>query len=630
MERLRKRLYSHDQPDAEYNESDLSAPDRPDTPDNWQHHDNGPTNSHGWLNKFLVFAGIFCVLAAGFAISTVWMGSSGVSPNQVDISVSGPSTISAGETVDMTVGVSNNNQVPLENVSLTAVFPPGTRQPDTSGNELRRIRRELDTISPNETRNVNLAASLFGQQDQTQEVDIRLEYQVPESNAIFSANRPYSVNIGELPVAVTVNSPDQTAPGQPVNFQVNIQSNSAKPLKDIILRANYPFGFSTTQVSPQPQYRDYVWSLGNLEPGGSRSIEIDGRFADSVSAGQRTFTFSSGIASEQSSTTIGTLFADREAVLSLREPYIDLALNLQRDSNNRPLVLSPGESISGNVAYSSNLDNPVRGADIDLEFIGNAIDLDSVTSEAGLYRQPEKTIRWNTQTNDQLQIIQAGESESFSFSFTNKTDETLIGTNNPTAEMRAQLSADTPEGSDLPRTVSVETVRSPRLHSGVAVEVASLHDNGPFATSGPLPPAVGELTEYTAHIVVRNTTNELSDLNLQAAVPAFVSIAGEPQASVGSFTYNDVTGRLRWDVSELNAGAGYDQPPAEIFIPLEITPTSGESEEEPKLLTDIVLTAQDEFAGQTIELTDITEPSTIPASTGDDGDDAGTVQPRDE
>jgi hypothetical protein len=142
-----------------------------------------------------------------------------------------------------------------------------------------------------------------------------------------------------------------------------------------------------------------VWSLGDLEPGGSRSIEIDGRFADSVSAGQRTFAFSAGIASSQSSTTIGTLFADREAVLSLREPYIDLALNLRREFENPPLVLSPGESISGNVAYSSNLDNPVRGADINLELLGNAINLDSVTSDSGLYREPEQTIRWNTQTD---------------------------------------------------------------------------------------------------------------------------------------------------------------------------------------------------------------------------------------
>jgi uncharacterized repeat protein (TIGR01451 family) len=209
MERLRNRLYSHDQPDAEHKEAEMSAPDQPDTPDDWQHHNRGPNNnSHPWLNKFLIFAGIFCVLAAGFAISTIWLGSSGVSPNQVDISVSGPSTISAGETVEMTVGVSNNNQVPLENVSLTAMFPSGTRQPDTSGDELRRIRRELDTISSGETRNVNLAANLFGQQDQTQDVDIRLEYRVPESNAIFSANSRYSVNIGELPVAVTVDSPD--------------------------------------------------------------------------------------------------------------------------------------------------------------------------------------------------------------------------------------------------------------------------------------------------------------------------------------------------------------------------------------------------------------------------------------
>jgi hypothetical protein len=628
MERLRKRLYSQDQPDAETGDAELSQPDAPNTPDDWRHEHEQSNKPHVWLNKFLIFTGVFCLLAAGFAGATIWLGNTGMSPNQVDISVSGPSTISAGETTELTISASNNNEVPLEDVSLIAMFPPGTRKPDTSGDELRRIRKQLDTLAPGQTQNVTVSASLFGQQDQTQTVDVELNYRVPESNAIFSASSQYAVNIGELPVSIAVESPDQTAPGQPVNFQVNVQSNSAKTLSNVILRANYPFGFSTTTVSPAPRYRDYVWSLGDLQPGDSRQINISGRYADSVSSGESAFTFSAGIASSQSSTTIGTLFADRETVLSLQEPYIDLVLDLRQDSGGQPLVLSPGETIAGNLNYQSNLDTKVSGADIDLEFLGEGVDISSITSKAGLYRQPDATINWNPQTNDSLQSIDAGESGRLIFSFTNKSNKNLIGTSNPTAEMKATLHANSPQGSDLPQRISVETVRSPRLHSGVSVETASLHDNGPFTTDGPLPPRVGESTDYTAHFTVRNTTNNLRDVVLQASVPAFVQIREDPQASTGNFTYNDVTGRLEWTISELTAGAGYDNPPAEIFIPLQITPSNSEESEQPKLLRDVTLTAQDKFAEQRLEIDSITEPSTVPSSTEDEID-MGTVQPRD-
>lgn len=627
MERLRKQLYSQDQPDADIDKSELSRPDDPDSPDDWQHDDKQP-ESHSFLNKLLVFAGIFCVLAAGFAVATFWFGDSGVSPNQVGISISGPKTISAGDTAEFTVSIRNNNQVPLEDASLTTVFPPGTREPDTSGEELRRIRQQLDTLSPGETRNVTVAASLFGQQDEVQTIDVQLEYRVPESNAIFSANDQYAVDIGELPVSISIESPKETAPGQPVTFDLNVQSNSAKPLDNVVLRANYPFGFSTTEISPEPQYRNYVWSLGKLQPGGTRDISIAGRFADSASGGQRTFGFSAGIASSQSSSSIGTLFADREAVMSLREPYIDLTLDLQNDSQDRPLVLSSGQSISGSLRYESNLDNPVSGAKIDLEFLGQGIDVKKVTSEEGLYRESESVISWSPQTTDQLGSVASGQSGSFAFSFTNKSSENLLGIENPTAEMRATLKADSPEGSDLPDTISVETNRTPRLHSDITVETASLHDTGPFNATGPIPPRVGETTEYTAHFTIRNSTNDLSDVNLQADVPAFVEIAEDPQTSTGSFTYNDVTGRLRWEIPKLPAGAGFDSSPAEIFIPLRVTPPSSEAENETQILKDVTVTGQDDFVGERLEVNSIDEPSTLPAS-AEESSESGSVQPRD-
>lgn len=627
MERLRKQLYSQDQPDADIDKSELSQPDGPDAPDDWQHTNKQP-GSHSFLNKLLVFAGIFCVLAAGFAVATFWFGDSGVSPNQVGISISGPKTISAGDTAEFTISIRNNNQVPLENTSLTTVFPSGTREPDTSGEELRRIRQQLNTLAPGETRNVTVAASLFGQQDEVQTIDVQLEYRVPQSNAIFSANDQYAVDIGELPVSIRIENPDETAPGQPVQFDVSIQSNSAKPLDNVVLRANYPFGFSTTDISPEPQYRNYVWSLGKIQPGGTRDISIAGRFADSVSGGQRTFGFSAGIASSQSSSSIGTLFADREAVMSLREPYIDLTLNLQNDSQDRPLVFSSAQPVSGSLRYESNLDNPVSGAEINLEFLGQGIDVKKVTSEEGLYRESESVISWSPQTSNQLGSIASGQSGEFAFSFTNKSSENLLGTENPTAKMRATLNADSPEGSGLPDTISVETTRSPRLHSDITVETASLHGTGPFNTTGPIPPRVGEATEYTAHFTVRNSTNQLSDVNLQAAVPAFVEIAQDPQTSTGSFTYNDVTGRLRWEIPKLPAGAGFDSSPAEIFIPLRVTPPSSEVENETQILRDVTVTGKDEFVGERLEVDSVDEPTTLPSS-AEESSESGSVQPRD-
>lgn len=623
MDRLRKRLNSNDQPAAEHNDGGLKQSENTDSPHDWKQ-DNGDGGSagHSFLNKFILFAGIFCLLAAGFAAVVVSSQSSGVSPDRVDIQVSGPNTVSAGETTEFDIAVANNNEKTLEGVSLTIEFPPGTRQPDNSGNELRRIQRNLGNLDSGETHSISVSANLFGRQDEAQRITMSAEYGVADSNAIFSVDNSYSVTIGELPIAMDISAPDQTAPGQPVTFDISIQSNSARTLSNVIVRGEYPFGFTTIQTSPEPSYQDNVWSLGDIEPGEQQEISVTGRFSGGVSSGQRTVRFASGIASEASDVEIGTLFAERSQTLGLQAPLLGLSLDIG-ENNQGQLSLTGGSEVSGTIEYQNNVEQTLRATEITLDINGASVSSRNTVADEGLYRQENQQITWNSQTTDRLEAISPGESGELSFGLKTKGSEELAAIENPTVEFDIRGSAEPPAGTDLPNPITAELTRTSKVLSDVVVEAESLRNSDTFRVSGSYPPEVDTETEYVLHLSVSNTSNQLSETRLLADVPAYVTINGDPQLSAGSFTYNETIGRLRWEIGQLPAGAGYRNPSADMYLPVTLEPTLSQEGTKPDMLTSITLTAVDDFVEQTIQLDDIDEPDTDAVDVG--GGNNGSV-----
>lgn len=624
IENLRKRLYSRKSPDAEHQEGDLSAPDESNVPQRWRH--DGDINeveregvsqkaeSNSFLNKLLIFSGIFFVLAFGFALFTVGLNDDAVSPSKIDISVSGPIAVSAGETTTLEIRARNDNAVSLQEAEMVIEYPPGTRHPENTGSELRRVRESLGTIESGETKQVVTKASLFGDQGETKEIDIQLEYKVEDSNAIFSTERTHSVEIGELPVSMSVSGPEETTIGQSITFDIEIQSNATKNLSNIVVAAKYPFGFEVQSVSPEASYRQRTWSLGDLPPGESKTIEITGRFTGGGSIDERAFRFEAGTASAEDKTSIGTLFANQAKTLTVARPFIDLSLNLSSDNKRNDVVVAGDSRIRGKLQWESNMDSRARGAEVNLELSGEAIDYSSVEADNGLYRNSDRTLSWNARTNEAFNVIEPSDQGELSFTFNTKSASDLAGVTNPTITLNARVTASSPEDSNLPDSVTGQVSRQIKLSSKTDLIVDTLHEDGPFDNTGPTPPKTGEATTYTLHFSIPNTTNKLTDAHLQAELPAFVERNGSPSPASADISYNETSGRLSWDIGEIPAGAGYTTAPVELFLPISVTPAQNQAGEAPNLLQNTTLQATDSFTGKTLEVT----PEEVPTTERDD------------
>ncbi|MEX2369006.1 MAG: hypothetical protein WD552_01270 [Candidatus Paceibacterota bacterium] len=635
IERMRRRLDSRGESGGDFAEGKLSSTDRSSVEDNWEHDEppyddsppvSDPEDSGGmsFLDKMLLYSSIFFVLAFGFAIFYVGTGGGDISPDKVSITISGPDAVSAGATVDFTVSITNQNKVSLEEAELVIIYPEGTRNPDNTGEELRRLRKPIGTITSGRTTQQTVTASLFGEQGQVRTLEIRLEYKVAESNAIFSAGNEYEIEITEAPVSITVDIPKEITPGQSFTTEVKVSSNASQTLNDVLLEVHYPFGFSPERVSPDPVYRQSVWNLGDISPGAERVVEIRGFFIEGSNAKEQTFRFNVGTAQVADTTAIGTLFAAQDEVVSLKAPFIDLGLDLNMSERSG----SGNLEINGRLSWLSNLNSLVRGGEVILEIAGESVDYSSVRPEDGLYDAGTRSIVWSSQTNSELTTISPGDSGEFSFKFSTRKTQLLADiAENPIIVLTLRMQASAPDSSTLPDQVTASLQQEIRLPTVLRLAASTLHEDGPFTNTGPVPPEVDEETTYTLHLVVSNTTNEITNAQFSAALPAYVEINGSPSPSGDVFSYNEVSGRVQWKIGTIPAGAGYNTSPKELFIPVVLRPTQNHVGSELPLLEDISVTGMDTSRETTIQVDNIPVPTTQRDDLRAGDQETGKVQP---
>ncbi|MEX2515263.1 MAG: hypothetical protein WD335_04010 [Candidatus Paceibacterota bacterium] len=629
IDRLRRRLDSQNPADFNTSRNQLSygGSGDNDIPTGWQH-DEEPSQepesqkeSMSFLNKLLIFASIFFIAAFAFAAYTIGFTDSNISPDNVVIEINAPSSVSAGDTATFDINIKNENKVALHSAELVIVYPDGTREPENTGQDLRQQREEIGTIPANGQAEIRTKATLFGERGDVNEISVQLEYKVQDSNAIFLATNTGEIEISEAPISLDISSPTEASLNELFEMEITVTSNASRNLDDVILVIDYPFGFVPEEIDPTPDYRDYIWQLGDIEPGEEIDITVDGRFSNVSASDQQAFRFDVGTIRSNDNTAIGTLFASQDIVVNLREAFINVGLDIETDENRSGNIVD----INGQINWRSNLDSTVRGGEIIATFSGAGIDMDTLSSRDGIVRSGDSTIIWNSRTNDNLIDINPDNEGSQRFSLSTRNSESLASiVENPTVDIAIRMQAQSTGDSSLPDTVTTNIERSIKLPTVADMEVRTLHDDGPLENTGPIPPQVDQTTTYTIHLSVSNTTNEITDASFQAALPAYVNMGDGVSPLNANVDYNNVSGRLTWDIGTIPAGAGFTKPAEEVYIQVEITPTSRQTGSTVRLLADPSITGTDSFTGSMLQIRDINVPTTGRDDT--QGSDDGQVQ----
>lgn len=595
------------------------APEENELPNDW-HHDEPQLaqtivaprgisvmrNALWWL---LAVAIIFFACAVLFFIYffTFGGGSSGTSPSNISIVASGPSQIQSGSQTELEVSITNHNVVPLELASLVVTYPDGTRSAQDYTTPLPDLQQDLGTIQPNETKQGVVYAVFNGTQGSSGDVKIELQYRLNGSNSIFTADSDYAFTYSSSPVSIAVSGDSQAVSGQPLQITATVSSNATAPIKDLLMQASLPFGFNLTSATPAVTNGN-LWQLGELDPGQSKTITLTGTLTGNQ-GDNRVFNFTAGTRSNATSTSVQVPLATSQLPVTISQPFLGLAVSVNGSTSTVSNV-APGDKVSVSINYVNNLSSTITNATVVAKLSGLQIDGTQVNSTAGFYRSGDNTVLWNQTTDPQLASVAPGQTGTLTFSFQVPNTAQLQGVSNPTIGMSINAAGSPVSESGVPQTLQSTAQHTIAVASNLQFTASALYYSSPYGSTGPIPPKANAETTYAIVFSVTNTTNEVQNAILTAALPPYVrytgkcSPAAECNTASGNLNFNANTGTVTWNIGDIPPGVGVDGTPSDVVaFEIGFTPSTSQVGQIPVLLQNIALTGTDASTQQQISLT---------------------------
>lgn len=588
LERARKRLYEQDGAKENRRQS-ISSSRESSTPHAWAEKPL-PRPVHSGA-RHVRFAGIFFAAALSFFLISFavaayffYFGNNSVSTDKISIEIQGPTTIAGGDTVPISLAITNRNSVTIENATIEIEFPNGTRSATDILKEYPRYTENIGPIMSGETVTRSIQAVVFGSAGQSLSLPISLSYGAAGSNSTFVKETEYVLAISSTPISLSVNSLSETVSGKPLTIVLSVRSNATVPLNNVVLTSALPFGFTVTSSSIP--FANPSFYIGTLAPGTSKEITLSGILSGQDKE-QRVFRFTVGTGTDKDERTLAISYMEQDATVTIVAPFIYTTLAL--NGNTSVNAVTPGSRQSVTVSYRNTLSTGIDNASVSIALSGSAIDYDSIETSNGFYRSADRTIVFSRDTDPSLASIAPGASGRGSFTFAVLPAGMLAPA--PTITFSTSVSGTRVGQTSVPEEVRSSTAKTVKVSTAVLLSSFALHSSGPLSNSGPLPPRADQATTYAIVWDVKNTGNAVAGGVVSAVIPNYVSYTGLTSGS-GSFSYDEKSRTVTWKVGDLSQ-VGIAQG----IFQVSLIPSVSQKGTAPPLVGDTSFSGYDRFAG---------------------------------
>lgn len=580
----------------------------PEVATDWEHDENEPKLNLGvyydkhrksTLKWLLIGAGAFFVVSVGFAGYMFLGAGRNFTGDNLNITIAGPVATPGGEELPLDIVVDNQNPTDLEAVSLTVDYPPGTRKSGDLSTDFSRHQEELGAISAGQSVKRRVSAVLFGESNSTAQIKISVEYRVPGSSAVFLKQKEYQIMLSSSPVAIVIDSPQTVVSGQPFILEVAVNSNASTVIENLMLKAEYGFGYAFVSSEPATIAGNDAWSIGDLKPGDKRIIKIRGTISGQNDE-QRTLRFSVGTQDPNNPRNMQTKYLMGTKTLTVSKPYVSADLAINGDTAADTYVVSGGSGIRGDIAWKNNSAKPVANLQITAALSGLSFDRTSV-STSGYYRSIDDQIIWDSNRVSKFVSLPAGAEGSESFSVGVLDYASLISMKNKNPKVGITVKAvGTYPGNTGPQAFESSVTKTVKITTQLAVNPILTYYAGPFTNTGPLPPKADKETTYTVTWKIANAVNDASNVIVTGRLPAFVRFVGPVSPSTEKVTYNPIGATVTWNVGPVQAFTGFSGPTKEVSFQVAFLPSVTQVNSSPIIVDGITISGSDDFTNATL------------------------------
>lgn len=605
-EHLKERLYSR--------ESDGFLPwrarkklgaDRPKVDTDWSQPKELPidftphkTSSPG-IAMFFAASLIFLIVAGAFALNYLRTSSAVVSASEIDLQVTGPQTVLAGEVIELQIVAANRSEGTLDLADLVIEYPKGARSASDFTEDLISDRLPIGRLSPRSIRRGTIRAVLLGKDGERQHIKLALEYRVKGGDVIYTKETEYAVLLtaGALTVSVAANKEATT--GQETDLEATITSHAVTTLHDVLLKVQYPFGFTQTESAPEAT-TEGLWELGDFFPGEQRKVHIRGRIVGEDND-KRIFKFSAGTRIDKEKQELETPLIAYNHSLTVKDPFLATELLINGESPEL-FTFQPGLQSRGELKFKNALNVPITGATIAITLGGTALNKAGVKVEHGFYRSTDSIVLWDQQSSEQLKNLTPGKEGTLNFTIQTLPEDELQHVDNPSITFDLHAAGRRLTEKGVPENMQATSTHIAKVGTKVTLTAEGKYFTSPFPKRGPLPPRVEVETIYGITFDLKNTSNRVDNAEVVAVLPPNVRWTGVRTPAAENIVFDDRLNTITWHVGSLISGAGVaGEPSRSVSFAIGLVPSASQINEEPDLVRGIRFRGVDSFTGDTVE-----------------------------
>ncbi len=545
-----------------------------------------------WFLRFFILAFIFFIGALGFAGYKFFIDD-GVDASKVDVLINAPLTIGAGEILDFEVVMQNKNQMGMRYIDVEVMFPDGTRSTQDIGINYPVAKESVDVIEVGGVVKKNYNALLFGEEGDKKEISVLLTYQVEGSTTLYKKEKKFDVILKSTPIRLTITNVKELTSGQELEFNIELVSNSTQVLKNVMVQAVYPFGFTYKSSSIAAEDDKKTWIIPTLAPKEIATFTVKGTL-EGQNNDEKFFNFSTGL--ENDTTGVPeVIFSTKGTTVTLARPFLELDLAIDKD-NSDTIIVEAERNQSGTVSFKNNTNFPLRNVSIVLTINGAALSEDNVQVSEGFYQSLTNTITWDSSTSNKLALIPVGSSGTVGFAFSGLGLSAESFISNPELSINVQVKGNRNPENQVPQLIENSIVKKVRFNTQFAIDTRSEYYSSIFANTGPIPPKVEQKTTYTAIVQLLNTANPVTNGIVTMRIPNYVQYEKAFTPSTENVSFDPVTRLLSWNVGTVAPKTGYvSNTPRTLAFQVSIVPSISQAGTSADLVDNIEFNGTDSY-----------------------------------
>ncbi len=560
-----------------------------------------------WIagGAFVFVMTLIVAVWVGFTIFKPFRGFSGTG---FRLTMDGPTRVTLGQETTYFINWQNTSGEPIANADVRVSFPPDfqTTQANPEPSDQGTVWH-IGAIAFNGHGTITVKGIFTGALGTKTAIQAVGNYRPASFNSDFEALATRQLEYADSVLSGTIDAPPKILPGDDIRIAYTVQNKGDTPLTGLEARITLPQGFVRDTSSTDTVLDGAVAriSIGDLAAGASTTVAVHGSFASGASGDVPVHAELGHVDAD------GSYLAAQKSDATLSVLSGDLTLHLVANGSDADQVVGMRDPLRFALAYENTSPEDIQG--ITLHAIFEPISSASGTSVTPPSNAPPLLVDWSqlgdsssgtvvgntiSWTSDQLDVLKR---------LTPQTDGVIefsvpvavhtTGTDAVPFHVVVEGTMEKVGTTPITRVVRTKPIAF-TLHTDADLTTEARYfseEGAPYGT-GPLPPVVGQTTNYRIFWTIDKTFHELGGVKVNATLPKSVAWPNNATVSAGNISYDDMTRTVTWTLNRLPT----DVNEATAQFDVQLTPSAADANRFADLLGESRFEITDTTIGQTI------------------------------